>query len=132
MNKITKKNSLSLRTRSPGSGSLRSGSLGSGSLKSESLGSGSLRSGSLRSLGAEVHKVPELANLVRRKYLKISLLAENFEQNPRVENTETFYSQVYFILTEKFLYILLTYYVAIGPYYSDMTLSHIAIKRVNG
>jgi hypothetical protein len=42
--------------------------------------------------GPEVHKVPEPANLVRRKYLKISLLAENFDQNPRVENTETFLS----------------------------------------
>ena len=38
----------------------------------------------------EVHKVPEPANLVRRKYLKISLLAENNDQNPHVENTKTF------------------------------------------
>ena len=41
---------------------------------------------------AEVYKVPEPANLVRRKYLKISLLAENFDQNPRVEYTDTFLS----------------------------------------
>ena len=54
----------------------------------------------------EVHKVPEPANLVRRKYLKISLLAENVDQNPRVENTETFLSHVYFILTENLLYTL--------------------------
>jgi hypothetical protein len=40
----------------------------------------------------EVHKVPEPANLVRRKYLKISVLAENFDQNPRIENTETILS----------------------------------------
>jgi hypothetical protein len=38
----------------------------------------------------EVYKVPEPANLVRRKYLKISLLAENFYQNLRIENMETF------------------------------------------
>ena len=37
---------------------------------------------------AEVHKVPEPA----RKYLKISLLTENVDQNPRVENTDTFVS----------------------------------------
>ena len=41
---------------------------------------------------AEVHKVPEPANLVRRKYLKISFLVENFDQNPRIENTDTFLS----------------------------------------
>ena len=55
---------------------------------------------------AEVHKVPEPANLVRRKYLNISLLAENFDQNPRVESTETFLSQVQFIITENLLYTL--------------------------
>ena len=35
-------------------------------------------------LVAEVHKVPEPANLVRRNFFKILLLAENFDQNPRV------------------------------------------------
>ena len=55
---------------------------------------------------AEVHKVPEPANLVRRKFWKISLLAENFDKNLRVENTETFLSHVYFILNENLLYIL--------------------------
>ena len=54
----------------------------------------------------EVHKVPEPANLVRRKYLRISLMAENFDQNPRIENTEMFLSQVHFILTESVLYTL--------------------------
>ena len=38
----------------------------------------------------EVHKVPEPANLVHRKFWKISLLAENFYQNPCIKNTETF------------------------------------------
>ena len=38
----------------------------------------------------EVYKVPEPAKLVRRIFLKISLLAENFDQNPRVENAEIF------------------------------------------
>ena len=55
---------------------------------------------------AEVHKVPEPSNLVHRKFWKISLLAENVDQNPRVENKEPFLSQVYFILTENFLYRL--------------------------
>ena len=54
----------------------------------------------------EVPKVPEPANLVRRKHLKISLLAENVDQNPLVENTETFLSHVYFILTENLWYTL--------------------------
>ena len=58
---------------------------------------------------AEVHKVPEPANLVRRKLLKISLLAENVDMNPRAENTETFLSRIYLILTETFLYTLLSH-----------------------
>jgi hypothetical protein len=60
----------------------------------------------IRVCKSEVHKVPEPANLVRRKFWKISLLAENFDQNLRVENTETFLSHVYFILPENFLYTL--------------------------
>ena len=55
---------------------------------------------------SEVHKVPEPANLVRRKFWNISLLAENFDQNLRVENTKTFLSHVYFILPENFQYTL--------------------------
>ena len=54
----------------------------------------------------EVRKLPEPANLVCRKYLKISLLAENFDHNPHIENTETFLSQVYFIIRENFLITL--------------------------
>jgi hypothetical protein len=57
-------------------------------------------------LQSEVYKVPEPANLVRRKYLKISFLAENVDQNPRVENTEIFLSNVFCILTENLLYTL--------------------------
>ena len=47
---------------------------------------------------AEVNKVAEPANLVRRKYLKILLLAENCYQNPRIENTENFCPQNIFCL----------------------------------
>ena len=54
----------------------------------------------------EVHKVPEHANLVRRFFLKISLLAENVDENPRVKNTESLVSHVYFILPENVLYTL--------------------------
>ena len=32
--------------------------------------------------------------------------SENCDQNPRIENTETFLSQVYFILTENVLQLL--------------------------
>ena len=64
--------------------------------------------GPSRVCAPEEHKVPEPANLVRRKYLKISLLAENFDQNPPLENTETFLSHVYFVLTENSLYTLFT------------------------
>ena len=53
-----------------------------------------------------MHKVPEPVNLVRRKYLKISLLAENVDYNPRVENAEKFLSHVHFMLTECLLYTL--------------------------
>ena len=38
----------------------------------------------------EVHKVPEPENLVRRKFWKISLLAENFDQKPLVEKNRNF------------------------------------------
>jgi hypothetical protein len=54
----------------------------------------------LRGSKAEVHKVPEYAYLVCRKFWKFSLLAENVDQNPLVENAETFLSLCYFILTE--------------------------------
>ena len=60
----------------------------------------------VRGFNPEVHKVPEPGILVRRKYLKISLLAENFKQIPRIESTETFLSQVYYILTENLLFTL--------------------------
>ena len=52
----------------------------------------------IRVCHSEVHKVPEPANLVRRNFWKISLLAENFDQNPRVENAEIFCPQNIFCL----------------------------------
>ena len=37
-----------------------------------------------REIYPEVHNLPEPANLVRRKYLKITYLTENIDPNPRL------------------------------------------------
>ena len=48
---------------------------------------------------AEVHKVPEPANIVHRKFLEISTLAENFDQNARVENAEFVFHTIFSVQT---------------------------------